>query len=1055
MAAPDCYQTREWENPLVVGMNRRRAHAQMLPFPDRRSALRGDRTDSPFYRLLNGDWKFHLAPHPDKAPKGFEQTDFDDAKWDAIPVPSNWQMEGYDKPIYTNVKYPWPAELYPKVPEDNPTGCYRTTFTVPPDWKNREVFLAFEGADSAMYVWVNGQFVGYGQDSRLPMEFDITPYLKRGKNTLAAKVIRWSDGSWLEDQDHWWLSGIYRDVYLWSAPKVHLWDVFARAGIDESYVNGTLRITAKLESYDGSDVRGCSMEATLLDARGKKVLSAVAKEPIVRATEIPRFELSMDVPNVHKWSGEDPYLYRVLITLKGPDKAVLETLTTRVGFRRVEITGGKIRVNGKQIMFRGVNRHEHDDRRGKAVTEEMMLRDIELLKQFNFNAVRTCHYPNCPRWYDLCDEHGIYLIDEANIESHGVANQPTQDPDWAHAMMERGIRMVERDKNHPSIIMWSLGNESGYGPNHAALANWIREYDPSRIIHYEGVMHAPPKLGPLGSDVIAPMYTPVGYEHDQRSPHYSLQALAERNDPRPIFLCEYAHAMGNSSGNMAEYWDAFRKHHDRLHGGFIWDWVDQGLTKTTPDGVEYWAYGGDFGDTINDANFCINGLINPDRTVHPGIWEVKKVQQPVQIVAKNLRKGALRVTNEYLFSDLSFLEIHWAVVSEGETLQSGRLDPLPIAPGATGDLVIPCETPKEAPGREVFLNVSFRTTQRMDMLPKGHEVAWEQFVLTAKARPVGKAARPARKKGEMGVLDTGPRGEISVGGPNASLRFSRKLGRLVFWTFRGTPLLHEGEGPRINLWRAPTDNDGIHGDRSVAGAWRRAGLDRLETHVRSADVQTLSSEGAVFHVAGVLSAKDVKSSFEFEQTYTVHADGRLAIDTNLTPKGDMPPYLPRVGLRLALPEGFEDFTWYGRGIEENYWDRKAGYPIGIYRLSVDELYYPYIYPQENGNRTDVRWAAITNAKGVGLLAAGRPLLETSAHHYTQENLTAARHTCDLVRVPETWWNLDWRQSGLGGGSCGPWTLPQYMIAAEPMSFSMLLCPFHTSEGAPREIARGL
>ena len=1037
-------KVNDWENPQVVGRNKQPGHATLIPYADEASALAGERSASPYCLPLDGKWRFHLAGEPCAAPEGFERPGFDDAGWDEIDVPGCWQMQGYDKPIYTNVKYPWPAELFPRVPADNPTGCYRTTFELPAGWDGRSVFLLFEGVESAFYLYVNGHEVGYSQGSRLPAEFDVTPYLARGTNTVACKVIRWSDGSWLEDQDHWWLSGIYRSVYLYAAPAVHVRDFFARTELDANYTDATLRVTAWLSGFGVGNVEDYSLSAALYDADGRRVGEAAeTKLQYGKDWEVPHVELSQHVANPRKWSAEAPHLYTLVLTLRDPAGETIEAESCKVGFRGVEITGGQLLVNGKAVLLKGANRHDHDDRRGKAVTEESMLADIRLLKRFNFNAVRTSHYPNDPRFCELCDEFGIYLIDEANIECHGVCNQPANMPEWQTAFLERGSRMVLRDKNHPSVILWSLGNESGFGPNHAALAGWIRAFDPTRPIHYEGAVHAPGG-SKLYTDILCPMYPRIGFGVDNGPSDYAhtLEGYTLMDDTRPCIMCEYVHSMGNSTGNLKEYWDAIRSH-PRLQGGFVWDWVDQGIVKTTADGRDYWAYGGDFGDEVNDANFCINGLIWPDRTPHPAMWEMKKVHQPVRLAADNLARGRIRVTNENCFVDLSYLDASWELAADGEVLRRGEFPRLHTPPGGSEVIDVPLAAPDAPPGAECVLRVSFALAADAPFAAKGFEVAWEQFPLPQEAlqgAPTAGKQREARQAGELSVARADD--ELRIAGQGFAVAFSKSEGRIVSFTGHGTELIHGRQGPHVNLWRAPTDNDGVQGERSTAGMWRAAGLDRMGYDVRSVNLTEVSPGQVRLLVKGRMQASGCDGHVDVEQHYTVRGDGSVAIATTVRPVLDLPK-LPRIGLAMAVPGGFERFRWLGRGPGENYWDRKTGSPVGAYETTVDDMYTPYIYPQEYGNRCDVRWAALTDDAGTGLLAAAGPsdaggLIEVSAHHHAIGNLAAARHTCDLVRTDETHLYLDVHQHGLGGESCGPTTLKRYWVRPVATSFTVIL-----------------
>lgn len=827
----------DWENPAVQGINKEAAHVTLLPYADASAALAGKRERSDHFRLLNGAWKFHFAPTPKQAPEAFFEAHYDDAAWDDLPVPSNWQVHGYGIPRYFASSYAFDTSQYPCVPEDtNETGSYRTTFDVPEDWKGRQIFIVFDGVDSAFYLWINGKQVGFSKDSRLPAEFNITAYVKPGENSLAVRVYRWSDGSYLEDQDMWFLSGIFRDVYLFSTPAVHMRDFRVTTDLDARYLDAELKVQVKVHNYTGRKENGLQVEAALYDGDGKpahgwqqtaRVDAAANADSVV--------ELTGAVANPAKWSDEFPNLYTLLLTLRDKNGEVLEVLQNRVGFRKVEIKDGAILVNGVGVYFRGVNRHEHMPDRGHAVTVESMVEDILLMKQFNVNSVRTCHYPDDPRWYDLCDEYGLYLIDEANIESHGLWDKPTKDPAMKEAFLERGSRMVERDKNHPSVIIWSLGNESGYGPNHAALADWMHANDPTRPVHYESALNEP------YVDIISCMYPKLD----------RLVAFATvPGETRPFIMCEYAHAMGNSPGNMKEYWEIIEAY-PRLRGGFIWDWVDQGLGRKTEDGRTWFAYGGDYGDKPSDFSFCCNGVIFPDREIHPAMWEVKKVYQPVAIKAVDLQAGKLEVLNKYFFRDLSHLAGAWRIVADGQTLAEGKLKRLKTAAGQSEEVRIKLPELTLEPGTEYWLQVSFCLVERQPWAKKGHEVAWEQFLLPL---PVPAAERlPLSAMPELKIEEALARSVLSGG--NFSLVFDKKDGRIVSLKYAGKELLVSG--PKVNLWRAPTENDlNAWGDERAAIRWRAVGYDQLEEVVESCDVVRLSAVSAQATVKSCLKVKE-------------------------------------------------------------------------------------------------------------------------------------------------------------------------------------------------------
>jgi len=1146
----------DWENPQMVGQNKEPAHATLLPYPDAHSALSGDRNACANFKLLNGDWQFKWAPNPASAPEDIHVEPFDDDGWDTIIVPSNWQMQGYGVPMYTNVQYPFPPDNMPEVPKDNnPVGSYRTTFTVPEAWDGKQVFIVFDGVDSAFYLWVNGQYVGYSQDSRLPAEFNLTPYLRPGENTLAARVYRWSDGSYLEDQDFWRLSGIYRDVYLFATPAVHIRDFWAQTELDADYRDAVLNVRADLANYGDVNTNGYTLEAELLDASQSRIMNHESRI----THHASRINFAMPVTNPLKWSAEAPNLYTLLLTLKDAAGNVLEVERCNVGFRKVEIADGKILVNGAAVYFYGVNRHEHDPDTGHAVSVASMIEDILLMKRFNVNAVRTCHYPDDPRWYDLCDQYGLYLIDEANLESHGVWDEPSRDPAWRTAFLERGSRMVERDKNHPSIVIWSLGNESGHGPNHAAMAEWIHDYDPTRPVFYDSADHEP------YVDIVSKMYPSLE----------RLTELAERpGETRPFIMCEYAHAMGNSPGNLKEYWDLIEKY-PRVRGGFIWDWVDQGLRRSSPPvssdappsvppsggetGGEWFAYGGDYGESPHDGSFCINGLIFPDRTIHPSLWEVKKVYQPVHVELDALA-GKVEIVNKYKFSDLSHLDIAWRLEKDGETVQQGQLPCLSTPPGGRETVTLPISPPSVPPsggetgGAEHHLTLSFTLADATSWADAGHEVAWAQFAVpfpTPEVQPVDVSSLPALTLVESEMHAT-------MAGPDFQLAFDKQTGTIATLNYQGHDLLVNG--PQANFWRAPTENDlAGWGDERAAKRWREIGLDRLEEHVEAVTVKqpapqtveitvksvcvpdaeftppvepgpeqqpemllqflmwaldkptleafcthlnvpydslpgTIKSaklkgllghfaqegrfpefalglyhflkatapdkirpefEAALFpEKAGAPASKPEApqpARFECAYTYTIYGSGDIVIEHHVAPATPGLPFLPRIGLQMTVPGGYEHFTWYGRGPHENYVDRNYGAPVGVYSGTVDEQYVPYIVPEENGNKTDVRWVALTNDTGVGLLAVGAS--EVSAYHYTTEDLTEATHTYELQRRDDITLNLDYAQSGLGSASCGPGRRPEYQLKPVETRYRVRLRPFSQAAESPMALSK--
>jgi beta-galactosidase/beta-glucuronidase len=1048
------YGVPDWENPKIVELNKKPAHITIVPYPSKEKAHTGERAESPWFLLLNGDWMFHWAPIPAEAPDRFWAEGFDDGEWDTIPVPSNWQILGYGVPRYMDVGYPFPKDP-PRVPrDDNPTGSYRRTFEVPEGWRGRQVFLVFDGVDSAFHLWVNGHPVGYSQGSRLPAEFEITEYVRGGENTIAVRVYRWCDGSYLEDQDMWRLSGIFRDVYLYSTPNVHIRDFFIRTDLDDEYRDATMKVRTNVKNYSNISKRGYSVEIDLFGPDGGSIFSdshVKAIEAIMGGREAV-VEFEEHVADPLKWSSEYPHLYTLLVILRDERGEVIEVVRSAIGFRRVETKGGRILVNGVPVLLKGVNRHEHEDVRGHSVTRESMIEDIELMKRFNFNSVRCSHYPNDPAWYDLCDRYGIYIMDEANIECHGLARiyetgyqmEPANDPDWLTAFMERCVRMVERDKNHPSVIMWSLGNESGYGPNHDAMAGWIHGYDGTRPLHYEGTIRPPGKVSPI-VDVISCMYPSIGKStrrEDGTLRRAGLATLSEDpEEDRPIIICEYAHAMGNSVGNLKEYWEAIRRH-PRLCGGYIWDWVDQGILTKTDDGKEYWAYGGDFGDEPNDGNFCINGLVWPDRTPQPAMWECKKIFQPVEAEAIDLGSGKIRIVNRHDFSDLSGLDVSWELNADGQLLETGRLPKLKTPPGKSETVTIPYSIPRLAPDSECWLTLRFSQSEDTLWAEKGHEVAWSQFKMpfdSPKKEPVKIADMPDLELQESAE-------ELVLTGVHIKLVFDKEKAHFSSFSFKGSELLNNG--PALNFWRAPTDNDA----ERMEDEWRTFGLDRMEHAIKRVEVEKVTAQAIRITSESREYALGVTEGFDSVITYTVYGSGDVIIDAKISPSPHLPP-LPRIGLRFNVTGRYDTFTWYGRGPHENYADRSEGAPVGLYSGSVNDQYVPYIKPQDNGNKTDVRWVALTDDLGEGLLAVGMPPMEASAHHFTAQDFTEADHTHELRRREEITLNLDYRQSGLGGESCGPGTLPKYQIRPEPVEFSVQLRPITSVGPTPMELSK--
>ena len=1029
----------DWQDQHVLQRNREPAHATLLPYPDEASARTGERAASPWFKLLSGEWRFAYAERPDAAPEGFEKAGYDAADWDTISVPSNWQMLGYGKPNYSNVRYPYPVDP-PFVPDDNPTGCYRRIFSVPEGWKGRRVFLHFDGVNSAFYVWVNGKEVGYSQGAHVPAEFDVTSLLKRGVNTIAVKVLQWSDGAYLEDQDFWRLNGIFRDVHLFAAPPVHIRDVRVRTPLDDAYAHAKLQVRATVRNYGDEPAAPCTVTAKLLDADGQLVLERrVGATPELAAARERSVTMTAKVESPQKWTAETPCLYELLLTLEDETGKALEVERVEIGFRTVEVRDQQVRVNGRPIKFRGVNRHDTDPDLGHAVSLAALIRDVTVMKQHNVNAVRTSHYPNDPRFYSLCDRYGLYVVDEADLETHGCrpVEQLSNDPEWEAAYIDRAVRMVERDKNHPCVILWSLGNESGYGCNHDAMARWIRKADPTRLIHYEGLARAKSQQNPR--DVPLELY-------DVESEMYtSVERLIEKgqvtDDPRAFFLCEYAHAMGQGPGSLKEYWEAIRKY-PRLAGGCIWEWADHGIRMRTESGAGWFAYGGDFGDRPNDGNFCCDGLCFPDRVPHTGLTEYKTILQPVHVEAVDLAAGKVRIVNRRDFASLDDLDGAWTLLVDDQAVGQGALPELAVAAGEAMDVDVPICLPALPAGACVWLNLSF--TQKADTLwaPRGHEVAFAQFEVPAEAPAAPVVCIADAPKLKLKQTDDA----IVVEGDEFRIAFDRRKGLMVDWEWNGLSLL--ARGPQLQLWRAPTDND-----KHLKNEWVGAGYDRLVHRITGIEAEGVGGRAARIRVEAVLGAYSVPPPFRCACTYAVCGSGDVVIETELEPLLDKLPPLPRVGLELHLPEGFEQFAWYGLGPHECYWDRRMSGRVGLWRGTVTGQHVPYIMPQENGNKADCRWASVATLRGTGLLAVGMPTLHVNAQHHTPEDITAAMHEPELRARPETILHLDHAHNGLGSNSCGPRELEQYRLYPAPMRFAVRLRPFAADAASPMALSK--
>ena len=1021
-----------WENLEVLSVNTQAPHASVFPYRSREAAIDLDRSSSPWVLSLDGTWKFFWVPRPADRPLNFFEPAFDDTAWDDIEVPSNWEIQGYGFPIYLDTEYPFPAD-WPRIPHDrNPVGSYRREFSLPKSWDGRTVLLHFGAVKSAFYLWLNGEYVGYSQGSKTPAEFDVTDYLQPGENTIALEVYRWSDGSYLEDQDFWRLSGIEREVFLYALPEVHIRDFFAIPGLDrDTLVDGTLDLTVTVRNDSDRKMHG-TVRASLLDDAGNFMRAAFKASKVeVETGKEEAVTAHFDLGPVRRWTAETPDLYTLLLEIENGTDAGRQMVASKVGFRTVEVSGGQLRINGVPITIKGVNRHETDPLTGHVVDEASMVRDIQLMKQNNINAVRTSHYPNHPRWYELTDQYGLYVVDEANIESHGYCCDPEtslgNEPEWIDAHVDRASRMQERDKNHPSVIIWSMGNEAGDGVTFEATYDALKARDPSRPVQYEGCGQAP------HTDLFVPMYDRI----------HEIEAYARTAPERPLILCEYAHAMGNSVGNLQDYWDVIDTY-PSLQGGFIWDWVDQAQLRHDVDGRPFWAYGGDYGNpwVPNDSNFCNNGLVAADRSPHPHLEEVKKVYEWIEVEPVDLIAGTVRIRNRYEFTNLDRFVIHWKVEGNGLHLAGGELGRVQAGPGEAVVVRVPIQNLRPQAGVEHILTLTARTAEEEPLIPKASALAWAQIELplSAEAKILAVEEMPSLE------LRDSPRW-VDVAGEEFRLRFEKLRGRISSLVFRDHELVRTGLEP--NFWRAPTDNDLGNEMPSRTGVWRYAGK---RQRILDVVVERLSPHAVRIRVESIPGGIDASLCI----TYTIYGTGDIVVDNHYRAGREDLPEMPRFGLTMTLPAGFTEMEWFGRGPHESYWDRKTGAAIGRYNGTVWEQFHRYTRPQETGNKTDVRWLVLRNSEKLGLAAVGMPLLSASAWEFPVDELdyqatgdpereiivpASQRHGAEVRRHDLVTLNLDLEQMGVGGDtSWGARTHPEYTLKGAEYRYTFRIRP---------------
>lgn len=1014
-AAPD------WENEQVFRINKENPHAVKMPFPEADEALERPRLESPWCLMLNGDWKFHWVDHPDKRPLDFWKAGFDDSKWKSIPVPSNVELHGYGTPIYTNIGYPFkkdpprvmgePRGNFTTMKERNSVSSYIRRFDLPENWQGRRVYLTFNGVASAFYLWVNGEKVGYSQDSRTPAEFDLTKVVKPGANTIAVEVYRHSDGSYLECQDFWRLSGIFRDVYLWSADQLDIRDFEVRAHLDAGYGKGTLDLSTWTINHNAAPA-AYAVEARVFGPNGAQVFAGKLEGTAPVGKE-DKANLRAGDLAIKPWTAEHPVLYKLLLTLKDATGKEIAHYATSIGFRTSEIKNGQLLVNGRPILIMGVNRHDHSHITGQYVTEQDMRDDLFAMKKLNINAVRTSHYPNDPRFLELCDEYGFYVVSEANIESHGMGYGPeslAKDPKWGPAHLDRLVNMVEAFKNHPSVIIWSLGNEAGDGVNFVECSKWVRGRDPSRPVHYE--------RAEMGDhvDIFSPMYLRLG----QLDGWLKKEKAKPLEKQRPLIQCEYNHTMGNSSGGLAEYWQWHKKER-LLQGGFIWDWRDQGLLKTKPapgggEPLKFFAYGGDFGDKPNDGNFCCNGVMHADLRPNPHAAEVHHQYRPIETTLVRGEPSEMRVNvkNWLFFSDLSRYSMKWTLLENGRPIQDGETPAPECAPQSKVELPLPVKPGEIRNGAEYHLRVEFSEASDRPWAKAGHIVATDEMLLPWSERMV------APHQSDLAVaFDRPTQNEIIVTGQKFHVVFDAQSGQLANYIFQGKERL---AGPlRLNFWRPPTDNDRGNKMPTRTAVWREAG-----EKVQCKKVGDSSVANSI-HLTFDLSLPAGETTAELK--YIVHGDGVIEVKATLKPAGTLPE-IPRIGMMCQLPGRDTTWEWFGRGPGENYRDRKEGYPTGIWSGKVDALWFRYVEPQETANRTEIRWSNFTGPDGNGLHfeAAGDSLLEMGAYPFLQTDLEGPLHPVDIPSRDITTVHVALGQMGVGGeNSWGAQPLPGYQF----------------------------
>tara|TARA_R110002012_G_scaffold283304_1_gene473497 strand:- start:7540 stop:10695 length:3156 start_codon:yes stop_codon:yes gene_type:complete len=1019
------WENPEWENPEIFQINREQPTASFYKYSNKEAALKNESwQSSELYQSLNGTWKFYYADSIQARPTDFYKNKFNLGGWDTITVPSNWEMKGFGIPVYTNIKYMFPANP-PFIPHNiNNNGSYKRNFEMPESWDGKDHYLHFEGVSGAMYVWLNGEFVGYNEGSKTAAEFNVSKFTKPGTNSVSVQVLRWSDASYMEDQDFWRLSGIERDVYVYASNKVSLKDFRVISDLENEYKDGKLNLNLKVDNHTKSSTEKI-VDIQLLD--GDNIIYSETK-PVTLKVGRTSIDFSKTISNIKSWNAEHPNLYTLLISLNGESTAI------KVGFRNIKIENSQFLVNGQPVLIKGVNLHDHDEKTGHRITESLTIKDMELMKQNNINAIRCSHYPKDPFFYRLADKYGFYVVDEANIETHGMgttnqgldddlekqAKHPAYLPSWKGAHLDRTIRMFERDKNHPSIVTWSLGNEAGNGDNFYATYAWLKTNDTTRPTQYEGA------TGYENTDIQAPMYWPI----------QKMIAYVEEGGSRPLIQCEYAHAMGNSLGNFQDYWDVIEAY-PTMQGGFIWDWVDQGILTQNEAGEHYWAYGGDLGGAHlqNDNNFCLNGIVNPDRTAHPALHETKKVYQSVKFKATNLNSGEIEIKNSYDFTNLNTLQFSWKLLENGSEVAQGKLPLIDVLPYQSKKIKI--DIPHLVTNASDYhLNIYAKTSKSSPLVPKDHIVAYEQFQLQEgnfnTNSLISKSNISTHKNDSI----------YSISNANFKIEFNTKTGEMETLDYGDGNILEQGI--TANFWRATTDNDFGFKMPKKLGEWKQA-----TNHQDLIAFEENNSGNSIIvkSTYNLPAAKDAKVMI----TYTINSDGTVNAHTELSNVASSLPILPRFGTNFIIDDSYNVVTWLGRGPHENYQDRNTAALVGQYTSSVTDLYFPYIRPQENGYKTDTRWVKFTNSSGKGIQVTAKKYFGFSAHHQYNSDFDAGatkqqRHTIDIVKRDFVNINIDMAQMGVGGDtSWGAMPHKEYQIKPSNLSFNYTISNIFTNE----------